>query len=505
MRSTTILLLLLINVVFIENSIAESPNVPTSNTAVSEQKMLVEYLIERRKGIYCQCIDIACSFNEDASVVALGNNLDRILILDLNKGEKICEVRNGYNSFICSHFRLSPDATMLVTCGADSAPLPEKIRKILSESVLSQHRNYSDPSTGFLVFNAQTGDYIKRVGVVPIPYTSTSRLISRSDIPDFEKLLAQSGAYVKVKDGVYAALADKVVIKDRAYASFRFIDDSGSIICGVTATPFRGFTKGVLAESIDILTGELKKIYIYECHEGDPDYNLHIPEFGPIKAIEKSGDGNRIVLMGGSFHDIVLFDTQTGRVISAARREEKGPTDVRLQRALNFAGCLCMNHDGTLLARQGTSSSSQRVRDILEKREGDRFNKMCNFPKGCSVAIQDTMTAKVVYMLETPDPLIITDMSFSKDGKYLAAGTIWGHVFIWDMKTGKMVKHFCAPNGSTIATMVAFSQDKIVAIATESFGEKGSIFKWNFSDGKLLEQMDYEMMPYSTTKIKKRR
>jgi WD40 repeat protein len=84
-------------------------------------------------------------------------------------------------------------------------------------------------------------------------------------------------------------------------------------------------------------------------------------------------------------------------------------------------------------------------------------------------------------------PSSINVLSFSRDGKLLAAGKDYGRVVIWDMSTGAVIH--VIDSGQGIVSAVAISPDNQV-IATAGSEKNPTIALWNLTTGKILRTFD---------------
>jgi WD40 repeat protein len=93
------------------------------------------------------------------------------------------------------------------------------------------------------------------------------------------------------------------------------------------------------------------------------------------------------------------------------------------------------------------------------------------------------------------DPTSITSLSFSADGAYLAAGSISGDTFVWDLSqsssepykviTPQQTGEDCSQT-KTCNSLALFSPaESVLAIAYESFTPGGKIVLWNLSSGEV--------------------
>jgi WD40 repeat protein len=85
-------------------------------------------------------------------------------------------------------------------------------------------------------------------------------------------------------------------------------------------------------------------------------------------------------------------------------------------------------------------------------------------------------------------PTTINVLTFSGDGKFLAAGKDFGRVAIWDVSQKKFI---CAVDtGEGVVTAVAVSKDG-QWLATAGQGDSFRAKLWHLPDGKLLRTYDY--------------
>jgi WD40 repeat protein len=79
-------------------------------------------------------------------------------------------------------------------------------------------------------------------------------------------------------------------------------------------------------------------------------------------------------------------------------------------------------------------------------------------------------------------------LSFSRDGKRLAAGKDFGRVVLWDVASRKFVRSI--DTGQGVGTAVALSSDGAL-LATAGRGDNFRLKLWRVSDGKLIQTYDF--------------
>jgi WD40 repeat protein len=463
---------------------AEKLRSQDSDSDVNIQKWLHE------STYYSPGVHDACSINNDATFVAIGNNLDRIWIFDSTSKRLVSIIYNGFGCFKKTGFRLSDDGEKLAVCNKMANIIPDEIQAKLPAHIMDE--DWKKRTKSFWIYDTKNGNLIKRLDSIVIPYTS-SGFVLVADKDGNEKLIDGSGSTMKKTDETKLSFVDDVFpFHGRRYAQFCFSADSNSIITQITGSG-SDFHYGVLAEKIDIQSKELKSIYVYS------DYNK-VKErisrgfgyFGPIKAISRSGDGKYFAALGGS-SNLVLFETATGKVV-AVQRENENEYDIK--DAFCY-GCFVLNYAGALVALQCSSPMGSHLQSekLVADTKGDfGFHD----PRGCRVIILDTQTAKLKTEIITPDPLIITSIAFSKDDKYIATGTIWGHVFIWNVSNGKLVKRFSlAKNHGNLKnmtkTIIGFYKDtdEIITVYLERQNKSGYVYKYKISNNDEEKLFDF--------------
>jgi WD40 repeat protein len=202
--------------------------------------------------------------------------------------------------------------------------------------------------------------------------------------------------------------------------------------------------------------------------DDDGYVRLHSPQTGEVLHKLKAQRGNLLFAPHGNillsldvvnYKDTIIryWDTNTGRAT----------------RSLNLPGILfsdsAVSPDGSLLALSTTMSPTVQLRD------------------SSSGAILHVFTATVTAM---------TNVTFSPDGHYLAAGSIEPYedmkqtdnsIWLWDIASGKFLRGFGAEGGYPAVMDLAFSPDGKL-LATASDDQKVQI--WNPNSGKLLYTLE---------------
>jgi WD40 repeat protein len=428
-----------------------------------------------------------CCFNNDASFLAVSNNIDRIWIFDTANKRIISVLYNEFGGFLDTGFRLSDDGAKLAVYNNMPNIYPDKILEIMPLDIMSN--DWVKRYKSFWIYDTKSGNFVKRIDSVVIPYTTTGIITLGSKVCKDDVLIEGSGAAIKKTDGTEIGFAQNVAFIGTGYSPFCFSSNSEELITPLTGGFSNGFQYGVLAESINIKTNELKNIYVYS------DYELIKAElskgtgyFGPVTAVARSGNGKYLALQG-NLHNFTLFETDTGKIITAKRS-----TDFR-----NYnCGCFCLNYSGSLVARQ----SSQPSWEIIQQTQKllAAYKKDFNFGdgRGGRVIIHDTDTMEIKVEVLVPIPLIVTSIAFSQNDKYIVTGTIWGHVFVWDISNGKLMKHFSLDkklkdSKNITKTIVGFYKDtdEIVVTYLERNNKSGYVYKYKISNDNETKLFDF--------------
>jgi RNA polymerase sigma factor (sigma-70 family) len=162
-----------------------------------------------------------------------------------------------------------------------------------------------------------------------------------------------------------------------------------------------------------------------------------------LLALAYSRDG-RTLVSAGRMGGIRTWDAATGQPRTLVRYPPLAATD-----------CTALSADGNLLATEG----------VLE---GPRGFRPVPFP--VDVRIANVSPDVPVRRLEVPGRNVrVRSVSFSRDGRYLAAGGDSDTIMLWDVATGQLVRRFPGTKGNVKIRAVALSPDGnlLVAIAVE--------------------------------------
>jgi WD40 repeat protein len=375
--------------------------------------------------------------------------------------------------------------------------IPHEVKEKLPATIMKE--DWNKRAKSFWIYETKNGNLIKRLDSIVIPYTDSGFISLGSKVSnDDDKLITASGSIVKKADGTKLAFADEVTSpRNLYYAPFCFSGDSNNIIVPLLGGGYiHGFIYGVLAEEIDIQSNKLKNVYAYSDYDKVKEYvskgNSYkgFMHFGPIETLARSGDGKYLALLGNSYH-FALFETETGKVVSYKRATRD---DAAIDACYGF---FVLNYDGSMLAYSCSSPNNSHPKSVklVADNKGDfRFNE----PRGCKVVIKDTKTAEIKTTILTPDPLIITSIAFSKNNKYIATGTIWGHVFVWNTSNGKLVKRFSLEKNhrdlkNMTKTITSFykDSDEIITVYLERHNKSGYVYKYKISNNNKEKLFDF--------------
>jgi WD40 repeat protein len=433
------------------------------------------------KGTY-RAGSYACSISGDATVLAVGNNLDRIWIFDLNTKRIRSVIHNDVGGFINARIRLSDDGNKMTVRNNLPNIRSDVVRAKLPEEFFMG--DFLKRGRSFWIYDTQRGTLIKRLDAVAIPYTDSGHLVLDEAVPPDptnrdqkygSHLYLDRGIWLEKPDGTRIGFAATVVGEEASYAPFGFSKDSKELIT-ILGRVSIGLGRGLLAESIDIQSNKLKRTYFYSDYEelrarGEQSF------FVMARDISISGDGKYLALIG-QFAYVALFDVGTGKVISAKEIDSADDT--------HFTGCFKLNHSGSIVACQTVSPNTHPMsKKLLNSTIDYRFTDI----RGCRVVILDAITTRKKIEILTPDPLIITDVAFSKDDKYIATGTMWGHVFVWTTSNGQLVRRFSLAKDykdtkDRPTTVIGFCEnsDDLIAVYIERYNKSAQVYKHRVSD-----------------------
>jgi WD40 repeat protein len=448
-------------------------NISAEPQEPSSRQNIQAWLHESMRGTYSMGANYACSMSSDSSVLTIGNNIDCIWCFDVSDKRLVSVIHHDFGGFVNAGFVVSDDGRKLAVrnnLGFIFSEIKDKLPKKFLENDWSKKR------TSFWIYDIQKGEIIKILDTVALPYSNTTdRIILDSKFIKDANLFKESGVIIekldtKRDDLFYIDLMVDSGHFEQPNAHFCFSKNSNELITWLLGNSIVGnrYATGVLAEKIDIQSNDLKQVYVYSDYNEVREWVARgVGYFGPITNLSRSGNGKYLALMGLHRH-FALFDQNTGKVIFAQRTNYHwGVQD----------GCFKLNYDGSLVACQTSLPITH---------------------KQCRVVIFETKTAKPQFEIITPDPLFIKDIAFSQNNQYIVLGTIWGHVFVWDIKSRKLIKQFSLSenNNNTeniSTTIVNFYKgtDEIIAVFLEQYNKSGQVYKYKISDGKAEKLFDF--------------
>lgn len=403
---------------------------------------------------------IPCIMSSDASTIAIGNNIDRIIVWDINEKKQKVNFHNPYGYFSCPEFRLSPDGeTLAVIENLDcfiSQEMLDAFPEVYTKDAMAMEMKR------FSIYSVKDGTLLTHVTSTPQAYTSTGRMVSLEEAANYEKL----GGKTEFDEQVY--VSELVTTKNELYESFEFSHDSDSLVTVLAGS--LGYRSGLLGEKLNMKNSELETLYVCSDFE---DVAPGTPVSHEVSALTLSGDGKCVAMVGGS-DQLALFDLETGKVLCARQ--------IRLEH--RFTGLLTLNKDASLLAWQ-VSSPFEYKKERQIKRNHTRGVPYYTL-RGCGVVLLNPQTGELIHEFLTPDPLMITSLAFSHDERYIAAGTLFGHVYLWDVKTGELARHFSVNNRTVKKTVVGFTEqdNDLVAVFIGDTAQNVLVQKWNLETSK---------------------
>lgn len=438
------------------------------------------------KRTYLPGTSYACSMNRDSSVLAIGNNIDRIWCLDISDKCLVSVIHHGFGGFVDARFVVSNDGKKLAVRNNLPSKMPQEIKNKLPKEFLEN--DCSKRTKSFWVYDIQDSKLIRQLDTVVVPYIENSgHILGDVAVSSNDKTDDKDPTGAKKINSKHIVFADKTVKSDylSPYAPFCFSGDSESLVTWILRDSSENF-HGVLAEAINIKSNDLQQLYVYS-DVAEEMSKWRVGTFDPMQYFASSGDG-RYLMFYGFGHHFGLFDADTSKVIYVQQP---------LYALATAHGCFKLNYDGSLGVYQTSSIKTTHPKSI-ELISGDDGDFDYRDLRGCRAVIFDTKTTKIKFEIFTPDPLIITDIAFSKDDRYIAAGTIWGHVFVWNVEDRKLIKHFSLSNNQSdmkdmTTTVIGFYKDtdEIIAAFIERYNKSAQIYKYKVSTDKSEKLFDF--------------
>lgn len=231
---------------------------------------------------------------------------------------------------------------------------------------------------------------------------------------------------------------------------------------------------------------------------------------GGVRELDYSPDGERIVSVGKD-RLLKIWDARTGQLLDSTRATNVESTNV----AYSPDGEYIATADHDLTAKIWDSrtlvqltSLEGHISGLLTLAFSPESDRLVTSTMSWweSLFVWDIATGQKIGELEGNDLQVVEGISFSPDGKWIAAADTDGKVRLWDAITFAEVHRF--GSGETIMFGLAFSPDgsRLAASSSTNLGQAGKVTIWDLSSREELLSfyahanliLDIEFSPDST-------
>lgn len=470
---------------------------------------------------YDPAIDFGCSLSTDAKILALSDLEGRVRIFDVVRKAEISRIRmpfeprhgkNEYsielpNPFRYAVIRLSPDGSRLAFLPIYLLP-PGNFEEILvvgeGETMTAMYADENmrifHPHQGAFrfvlpiaswmwVYDTTNGKLVNQFLIPPIAIQHNldqvipDQVISEDDWKDWniayaiEKSIKNPGiAYIDdTRRGIIAfsrSIASIRVSAGLGPEQFYFSSDSKKIFYAMAGSGHFidiGDDLGIhMAACVEAETGGLLKLFQYSREKRSRSFS------GSMAALLFDNDQKLVLGPYSREGQYAIFDTTSGKLINQFDKISIVHPSVIHQDGISNYGTFAtaIDEGGKYLATANTGSK--------------RFN-----PCQQAILIRNLWTGDVEGWLVPPDEKnSITCFQFSKNGKYLAAGTLHGNVYVWNVEQKTLVHWHTTNSPEQAATILQFgkNENELVVVFLKKRNISAEVVKWNFQDGKITDR-----------------
>ena len=209
------------------------------------------------------------------------------------------------------------------------------------------------------------------------------------------------------------------------------------------------------------------------------------PNSSSVNSIALSPDGTLLAAGDGYVYGTsFLWNIATGKIIATL----KDPGENARVASVAFS------HDGTLLATADQNGSTYlwtvpagKLVGALTDPGQSPLYVMAFSPDGATMAVGEQgsillwnfAARTVTATLNEPSAQMTYSLAFSPDGTTLAASDSAGHIFMWNVATGKLIATLKDPGGSKDVATIAFSPNGATLAAADIYGH--NTYLWNIA------------------------
>jgi len=448
---------LLLNILSAQASYLPAQEIPT---VIQERDIVVDHI----EPSYHPAYELGAALCGDSNRLAISDLVQNISVIDLNTKEIVCRIK-PYNIKLLDslEFCLNSDGTKLALLHKKDA-FPEFMRKPNTPLI-----DLFAPFGGVLVYDLRKSDSYTICEIPNIDYLPPDHvMISSKEAQSDEERSLETGADPK-------AIYNRIPTFRVAYAPFSFLPNGEGIIVPIHtqnarfgSVQFPGLLGCILSVN-ENFSKQHEIIYglwtdTIESINYDDGRTVITPLPGSSIIALVSANGERIVLM--SFEGMrALFDkTDQGQF-------ELHKISSGIQHRMDYTGFryAALSGDGRLIA---TTSVLSRP----------TFPPNVNRRMQWGIAVRDLDTDEIVHRIDAGE-YEPTSLVFSNDHKYLAAGTLSGFAYVWDLSNGDLVHKFSANNTGYAGTLVGFDtkSNQVTVVFLGQRNTFANVIRWDLS------------------------